>query len=50
MRDANQFSYLTSLSLSGPVTASGYTFRNINVTKLMANLLIVWKITEKGLQ
>ena len=43
-------SYLTSLSRRGPVTATTHTFPNINVTKTIANLPIVWQITEKGLQ
>ena len=39
--------HLTSISLRFLVTQSTDTFPNINLTKKMTNLLIVWKITEE---
>ena len=40
-------SHLTSISRRCPVTLSTHAFSNINPTKWMTNLLIVWKVTEK---
>ena len=39
-----------SISRRGQVNPSTPTFPDINLTKAMANLLIVSKITGKGLQ
>ena len=41
-------SYLASIFRRGPVNPSTPSFPNINLTKTMTNLLIVWKMTEKG--
>ena len=40
-------SHLTSISRRYPVTLSTHAFSNINPTKGMTNLCIVWKVTEK---
>ena len=40
-------SHLTSISRRYPVTLSTHAFSNINPTKGMTNLRIVWKVTEK---
>ena len=42
-------SYLMPISCRGPVTLSIPNFPNINLTKTLTNLLVVWKMTEKGL-
>ena len=41
---------LPSISCCRLVTPSTHTFPNISITKTMVSLLIVWKMTEKGLQ
>ena len=43
-------SYLASVSRCGPVNPSSQTFPNINLTQAMEYFLVVWKITEKGLE
>ena len=40
-------SHLTSISRRYPVTLSTHAFSNINPTKGMTNLRIIWKVTEK---
>ena len=44
------FPYLTSLFSRGPVNPSTLTFGSINLTEIMTNLLVAWKINQKLLQ
>ena len=44
------FSYLTSLSLRGPVNPLTVNFPNINLTRTITNLPIVSNVTKKWLE
>ena len=46
--DLKANSYLASIFYCGPVNLSTPTLPNINLAKTNKNLLVIWKITEKG--
>ena len=46
----NLFSYLTSISLRGPVNPGTPNFHNINLTRTITNLTVVSSVTTKWLE